>query len=103
MDTTCLRARGCTLCEKTSERPHLYLIDESSFERGLVRRQCALVGISRQGLLERFVRRQFAGKGGYHISTVRRLEHDTNVQGPSRPVLAAMPISRWQEKEITRP
>src|SRR5262249_53974453 len=91
-----------TLCEETSARPPLYLIDESSFERSLVRRQCTRAGISRQGLIERFVARQLPGEGASPLATVTRLGLARAGQRRSRSVCATLSTPPWQKKEITR-
>src|SRR5262245_53126910 len=55
MDDSFLRACSGALREEAFERPRLYLLDESSFECGLVRSQRARIDISGQGTIERFV------------------------------------------------
>src|SRR5262249_17494716 len=53
--------RGRALCEEISERPGLYLLDQASLERSLVRSQRARTCIPRQRRDERFVSNQLIG------------------------------------------
>src|SRR4029453_18905708 len=76
-----LRARCRTLCEETSERPRLYLLDQARFERSLVRSQRARICISYQGRGERFVSSQLTGEPGYHVTAPRWLQHNIHLQG----------------------
>jgi len=56
------------LCEEACKGPRLYLLDEASLERSLVRHQRVHVCVSRQGSIEDFVGCQLPDEGGHNIS-----------------------------------